>query len=137
MSGSDNQLPLGAFTLEQVKDAYIQLKGERVKELHTIIANATRELAELEGEAAATKKVKTPRIKQQPLSAFVREALKGQRGGLTLAQIGEAVQSAGYQSTSSNFKNVLYQCLYNMTSKDTLKHNDSNGTYKLASAKSE
>ncbi len=58
------------------------------------------------------------------------EILGRTKKGLTLAELGQKVLDAGYKSSSSNFRNVLYQCVYN--TKDVY-HDESTGTYKLKS----
>lgn len=47
-----------------------------------------------------------------PLSTFVEQALAGNKKGLTVQQIVDAVKKAGYKSKSANFNTVVYQQLY-------------------------
>jgi DNA-binding transcriptional MerR regulator len=49
----------------------------------------------------------------KPLHAYVREVLGKTKKGLPLGKLADKVLEAGYQTTSSNFKSTLYQCLYN------------------------
>ena len=49
---------------------------------------------------------------EKPLIDYVKQILKRRKNGLPLREIAEKVISAGYQSNSKNFKNVLYQCVY-------------------------
>lgn len=65
------------------------------------------------GSGGKKKKVRRRRAKnKKPLKDFVTEVLESNKKGLTLQQVMDKVQKAGYKSKSKNFKNVLYQCLY-------------------------
>ena len=46
------------------------------------------------------------------LQTHVQQALAANKKGLTLVEIMDAVLRGGYTTGSSNFKNTLYQCLY-------------------------
>lgn len=98
-----------------------------------------QEIAALEGKgrrgrssgksSGKKKKVRRRRAKNaKPLKDHVTDALKGKKKGRTLQEINDAVLSAGYTSKSKNFKNVLYQCLYN---NKEFVHDADQGTYKL------
>lgn len=100
----------------------------------------SQEIAVLEGKgdrrglapgksSGKQKKVRRRRAKNvKPLKEYVTDELKGQKKGRTLQEISDAVLSAGYTTKSKNFKNVLYQCLYN---NKEFVHDDDQGTYKL------
>ena len=62
------------------------------------------------------------------LHEFVKDVLSKNKKGCSLKDLIDNVLSAGYKTNSSNFKNVLYQCVYN--SKD-VKHDDKTGAYRL------
>lgn len=73
-----------------------------------------------------------PKMKnQRSLREHVEEILAKHKKGLTLADLSAKVIESGYKSGSHNFRNVLYQCVYN--TKDVY-HDESTGTYKLKSA---
>jgi len=57
------------------------------------------------------------------------EVLKKQKAGLPLDKLATAVLNTGYKSGSPNFKNVLYQCLYN--NKKAIVHDKKTGAYRL------
>lgn len=46
------------------------------------------------------------------LKAYVEQALAANKKGLTIVEIMDAVLKGGYTTGSANFKNTLYQCLY-------------------------
>ena len=53
------------------------------------------------------------RVKGQPsLKVWVTNELTKAKKGLTIDELIENVQKAGYKSTSDKFKNVMYQCLF-------------------------
>ncbi len=64
------------------------------------------------------------------LRQLVQELLAKSKKGYTLAELTERVFASGYKSDSTNFRNVLYQCLYNL--KDAF-HDAETGTYRLKS----
>ena len=60
--------------------------------------------------------------------AVVLEILGKNKKGFTLADLAVKVNESGYRSTSRNFRNVLYQCLYNT---EGITHDDATGCYRL------
>ena len=73
------------------------------------------------------KVLKRPR-NERPLVAVVTDILSKSKKGLPLTALAEKVQATGYKSSSSNFNNVVYQCLYNA---DHIMHDPETGTWKL------
>jgi hypothetical protein len=91
------------------------------------------EIAGLTGDrrGAGTRGRRGPRAKnEKSLREHVVEMLAKSKKGLTLADLAQKVLEAGYKSGSTNFRNVLYQCVYN--TKDVY-HDESTGTYKMKS----
>ncbi len=64
----------------------------------------------------------------QSLRAVVLEILGKNKKGFTLADLVVKVNESGYKSSSRNFRNVLYQCLYNT---EGIVHDDATGCYRL------
>ena len=62
------------------------------------------------GSAAAGRK--RPK-NDKPLPAVLADVLGGRKGPTPLDEIYEAVVATGYKTASKNFKNVIYQNLYN------------------------
>lgn len=90
-----------------------------------------RRIVSLEGRGGASVGVKVRRKRpknSQSLAAVVEEVLSRSKSGLPLHELSEKVLATGYKSGSSNFKNVLYQCLYNSPS---FVHDSESGNYKL------
>lgn len=88
-----------------------------------------QEIASIEGGEGGARRVRRRRGRnQKPLRAYVQEVLTANKKGLALQEISEAVQANGYKTSSKNFKNVLYQCLYH---NEEFIHDDKTGTYKI------
>jgi hypothetical protein len=60
------------------------------------------------------------------LRQLVIELLTQHRKGLSMAELKEQIAASGYRSHSTNFRNVLYQCLYYLKG---VKHNKKTGKY--------
>lgn len=48
----------------------------------------------------------------RPLTAYLEACLKKHRNGMTLQELTEAVQAAGYKTKSTRFQNTVYHRLY-------------------------
>lgn len=95
---------------------------ERIKEVEGgLIASGHH--ARKGGSTAATRAMNA-----KSLHTHVTEILEKADDGLTLSGLADAVIDRGYKTHSTNFKNVLYQCLYNSKK---VKHDSDTGTYKL------
>ena len=53
--------------------------------------------------------------------------LKKNKKGYSLAELSELILQGGYKTTSTNFRNVIYQCLYNTSG---IYHDDTTRTYR-------
>ncbi len=103
-------------------DGLLRKRAKLVKDLETTDA-AIKEI----GGAAARNLSPRPR-NSKSLVVVVTELLTKRKSGYTLHDLAEQVLSSGYKTASSNFKNVLYQCLYNS---DTFHYDEKSGTHKL------
>jgi hypothetical protein len=69
------------------------------------------------------------RVKNESsLRTVVLEILGKNKKGFSLADLADKVTETGYKSSSRNFRNVLYQCLYNT---EGIVHDDASGCYRL------
>lgn len=66
------------------------------------------------------------------LRKHVLQILAENKRGLSLSKLVEKVLEAGYRTSSTNFKNVLYQCLYNAVE---IEHDSETGNYKIQASK--
>jgi hypothetical protein len=64
---------------------------------------------------------------KQSLRLTVLELLKNNSKGYALPDLCQTILDSGYQTTSTNFRNVLYQCLYNISG---VYHDAATGTYR-------
>lgn len=124
--------------LKEQKSRLESLKKEQSK-LQKELDSVNAEIASLSGKGrrgrpagsknVGTKKVKRKRPKNaKSLRKFVTDLLNDNKKGLQLQELHDSVLAAGYKSKSKNFKNVLYQCLYN---NDEFVHDEKSGAYKL------
>lgn len=128
------------FTVADL-EKILNAKKVQVEELAKKRAQLQKQLAQVDAEIQAligtTRRPlpgtgrRGPRTRnEKSLRDHVLEILSKAKKGHTLAELAEQVQAAGYHTASSNFRNVLYQCLYN--TKDVY-HDEASGTYKLKS----
>lgn len=103
----------------------------------TLVAELGRvdeEIAKMQGARQALSSSATVRpqkfVNAKSLREYVLEILGRSKRGMSLSDLSAKVLAAGYRTESSNFRNVLYQCLYN--TKDVY-HDDGTGTYRLKS----
>jgi hypothetical protein len=91
------------------------------------------DIAALEGQRRGGPRGKRgQRMKnERSLRLLVLDQLAKSKSGYNLADLAQRILDTGYQTTSTNFRNVLYQCLYN--TKEVF-HDESTGTYKLKPA---
>jgi hypothetical protein len=123
--------------LKEQKNRLDSLKRKQ-KDLKSDLDNVNQEIALLEGRggrrgrppgSGGVKTVRRRRAKNaKPLKGYVIDVLNANKKGLTLQQISDKVQEAGYKSKSKSFKNVLYQCLYH---NKEFMHDSEAGIYKL------
>jgi methionine salvage enolase-phosphatase E1 len=70
-----------------------------------------------------------PRLKNEmSLKAAIQQVLAKNKKGLSLAELETAVTETGYKSGSNNFRNVLYQAVYNSAD---IGRDEKTGLYKL------
>ena len=92
----------------------IKSREKKLKELSLI----EKRIKVLEGrkQAAGRKKRRTTRKRVKnthSLRSTVTDVLSKNKNGIALDPLSKRILATGYKSNSSNFKNVLYQCLYN------------------------
>ena len=112
----------------------IKKREKKLKELSII----EKRIKVLEGrkQAAGRKRRKTSRKRvknAQSLRSTVAEVLSKNKNGVALDPLSKRILATGYKSNSSNFKNVLYQCLYN---NDQFIHDKKTGLYRVNSKSS-
>lgn len=98
-------------------------KKERIQEQMDEI---DRQIADISGGLGGYGGIGSRPRNAKSLHATVIELLKKNKKGMSLSELAEGVMATGYKSTSKNFKNVLYQCLYNASD---ITHDDETGKY--------
>lgn len=105
--------------LEKILDdrkAQLQQLGKRREELQAELEKLNNEILALMGEGGrmprSTRRRRRPE-NEKSLRAVVLDVLGKNKKGVTLADLSEKILATGYKSNSRNFRNVLYQCLYN------------------------
>lgn len=111
----------------------VQLTRLRARrdELLAELGRLEREIAALElGEQSpATAGAKNRRsLNERSLREHVLHFLRERDEGYRLSELHDLVLAAGYRTASANFRNILYQCLYN--TKDVY-HDEQTGCYRL------
>jgi hypothetical protein len=110
------------LTLAQLERA-LEKKRSRLQILQSRRDTLQQQLARVEGQIAGIagrgtgpggvrKRRKRPK-NAQSLKAYVSDVLSRNKKGLTLAELHAKIEDTGYKSRARNFRNVLYQCLYN------------------------
>ena len=112
----------------------IKKREKRLKELSLI----EKRIKVLEGRkwAAGPRKSRTTRKRvknAQSLRSTVSEVLFKNKSGIALDPLSKRIMATGYKSNSGNFKNVLYQCLYN---NKEFVHDKKTGLYRVNSKSS-
>jgi hypothetical protein len=125
------------MTLTQLERA-LEKKRSRLQVLQSRRDSLQQQLSRVEGQIAGIagrgaspggvrKRRKRPK-NTQSLKAYVDDVLARNKKGLTLAELHEKITATGYKSRARNFRNVLYQCLYNSSD---VQLDKSTGRYSL------
>lgn len=126
----------GEMTVAQL-ERQLERKRERLADLTRQRDKLLNELAKVEGKIQEvggrdvsekrTRRRRRPRNKKS-LRAYVTEILSRSTKGLTISKLNNRVAKTDYKSRSTNFRNVLYQTLYNT---DAIVHDKESGRYSL------
>ena len=115
-------------------DNLIKKRDTKLKELSLI----EKRIKVLEGRKRATaqktRRKSRKRAKNKlSLRSTVTDVLSKNKNGIALDPLSKRILATGYKSNSGNFKNVLYQCLYNH---DEFIHDKKTGLYRVKSKSS-
>lgn len=102
--------------------------GKRREELQKQIDEIDRQILEVMGDNRVVRRRRRRLKNEMSLRSHVLELLGKSKKGYSMADLTTKIIEAGYKSSSRNFRNVLYQCLYN-TEKVTF--DQASGCYKL------
>ena len=113
--------------LEDRKVKAIDL-GKRREELQKQIDDLDRQILEVMGDNRVIRRRRRRLKNEMSLRAHVLELLGKSKKGFSMVDLQTKVIEAGYKSSSRNFRNVLYQCLYNT---EGITFDQATGCYKV------
>jgi len=113
------------LTRKSQVDGLIKRREKLKKDLDSV----EQRISAIQGHASASPTRKTVKRPMNPksLRTYVTEVLAKTKNGFPLAKLAEKVIAAGYKTNSANFRNVLYQCLYNAK---TIVHDEKTGNWR-------
>lgn len=80
-----------------------------LRQLAAVEAN----MQDIGGDVAKPRRAPRVRLQnERTLHEVVIEILEAEKSGLELGKLSESVLATGYKTTSANFPNTVYQCLY-------------------------
>ncbi len=134
MANGSRDLSVAALErMLQKRKSILETLASRREKLQRDLEKVESRISSLEGRrggiSTLTRRRKRPK-NEKSLSKVVTEILSRSKTGYTLSKLTEKVLATGYKSGSSDFKNVLYQCLYNSP---RIEHERETGNYKLKS----
>lgn len=113
--------------LEERKVKAIDLTKRR-EDIQKQLDEVERQLSELLGEGRVAPRAKRRVKNTMSLRQCVLDVLAKNKKGLSMAELTTKIGETGYKSSSANFRNVLYQCLYNTKG---ISFDRATGTYRL------
>src|SRR5262245_32010718 len=126
------------YTVAQLEKILLRKKATLDKllrqrnQLQKKLAQVERRIVEiggLGGESRAARPVRRRPKNAKTLIVAVNEVLAQHKKGLTLRDLAAKLLTSGYKTSSTNFQNTLYQCLYHNS--DKLAHDARKHTYRI------
>ena len=113
--------------LEDRKVKAVELSKRR-EELQKEIDEIDRQILELMGDNRVVRRRRKRQKNEKSLRSHVKERLAKSRKGYSMSDLTTKIMESGYKSSSRNFRNVLYQCLYNT---EGVTFDQGTGCYKM------
>ncbi len=113
--------------LEDRKVRAIDL-GKRREELQKELDELDRQILEVMGDNRVIRRKRRRLKNEMSLRSHVLDLLSKSKRGYSMADLTSKIMDAGYKSSSRNFRNVLYQCLYNT---EGVTFDQATGCYKM------
>ena len=126
------------YTVAQLEKILLRKKTslERLlrqrSQLQKRLAQVERKIVEiggLTGEGRAQRRVRKRPKNSRTLLVAVIDVLGQHKKGLTLRDLADKLLASGYRTSSTNFQNTLYQCLYHNSNK--LAHDAKTHSYRI------
>jgi hypothetical protein len=111
-------------TLQRKRDLLERQLHSVVEKINSMEGKRGNSVAAAKGRKGATTRPKNDRS----LKEVVTEILTQNKKGCGLDELSKKVLETGYKTSSTNFKNTLYQCLYNH---ERIQLDKSTGLYRL------
>lgn len=110
----------------------LNTRRSALQELNKRRAKAQKELNKIDAEiqilTGTTGQNRGRRTRNKlSLREMVLDLLSKNKKGHSLADLSRLILDSGYKTASTNFRNVLYQCLYNTNG---IYHDEASGTYR-------
>jgi hypothetical protein len=102
--------------------------GKRREELQKQLDEIDRQILEVMGDNRVIRRRRRRLKNEMSLRSHVLELLGKSKKGYSMADLTAKIMEAGYKSSSRNFRNVLYQCLYNT---EGVTFDQASGCYKM------
>jgi hypothetical protein len=102
--------------------------GKRREELQKQLDEIDRQILEVMGDNRVIRRRRRRLKNEMSLRSHVLELLGKSKKGFSMADLTSKILDAGYKSSSRNFRNVLYQCLYNT---EGVTFDQATGCYRL------
>ncbi len=124
------------FTVLQLEKILVRKKAALEKllrqrtQLQKKLAQVERRIVEIGGgEGSKPRPLRRRPKNPKTLLVAVTEMLGQHKKGLTLRDLANRLLASGYKTSSTNFQNTLYQCLYHNSGK--IAHDAKNHTYRI------
>jgi len=126
------------FTVAQLETMLLRRKTALEKlvrkraQLQKKLAQVEQRIVQTGGKAVERGEGQAPRRRPKnpnTLLATVTEMLAQHKAGLTLRELANRLLDSGYKTSSTNFQNTLYQCLY--PNSDKIAHDAKAHRYRI------
>ena len=116
--------------LEQVLKSQVRAieLAKRREELQKELDEVERQIFEVMGDHRVVRRRRRRLKNEKSLRSHVLELLAKNKKGCSMADLMSKIEESGYKSSSSNFRNVLYQCIYNT---EGVLFDQATGCYKM------
>ncbi len=104
---------------------------KRREDLQKQLDDVDRQIVEVMGDNRVVRRRRRRLKNEMSLRSHVQELLGKSKKGFSMADLTSKIIDSGYKSSSRNFRNVLYQCLYNT---EGVTFDQATGCYKLKPA---
>ena len=130
------------MTVSELRKAYSQKRAillklmKKQKKLQKQLSGVDKQISSLRGDAVVEKSSEKVRVRQprnaKPLRQFITDELKKAKNGMTLTDLTDTIRKQGFRSRSTKFSLVVYQGIYQLMLRKTVKYDKQFSAYVLA-----